>query len=120
VAKGTRVAAAGVTAVPQWHKPALARAHSAAGNYVRFASAAAALICLAAGTAIHGQTGPSVDYTRAVVTESICRQYAAALTDMPADLMFKQCMAERHCQPVPSPPGYWCEPPQPLWGGNSP
>ena len=56
MAKGTQVAAAGVTAVPQWHKPALARAHTAAGNCVRFASAAAALICLAAGTVIQGQT----------------------------------------------------------------
>ena len=120
VGKGTQVAAAGVTAVPQWHKPPLARTHSAAENCVWFVSAAAALICLVAGTAVQGQTGPSVDYDRAVVTESICRQYAAALTEMPADLMFKQCIGERHCQPVPSPPGYWCAPPPLLWGGNSP
>jgi hypothetical protein len=79
-----------------------------------FASAAAALIYLVAGTVAPRQIGYSVADDRAVVIESICRQYAAALTDMPADLMFKQCMYERHCWPVPSPPGYWCEPPQPM------
>lgn len=78
------------------------------------AGAVAALICEVAGTAVQGQTGPSVADDRTTVTESICRQYAAALSDMPADLMFKQCMFERHCRPVPSPPGYWCEPPQPM------
>jgi hypothetical protein len=97
----------------------LARAHSAAQNCAWFASAAAALICLVAGTAAEEQTGPSVADDRAAVIVSICRQYAAALTDMTADLMFKQCMSERHCRPVPSPPGYWCEPPPPLWGGSA-
>jgi hypothetical protein len=109
-----------VTDEPQWHQPALARAHSAAPKCAWFASAVAALICVVAGTAAQGQTGPSVADDRAAAIVSICRQYAAALTDMPADLMFKQCMFKRHCRPVPSPPGYWCEPPQPLWGGNSP
>jgi hypothetical protein len=89
-------------------------AHSAAEKCAWFASAATALICLVAGTAARGQIGSSVANNRAVVIESICRQYAAALTDMPADLMFKQCMYERNCRPVPSPPGYWCEPPQPM------
>jgi hypothetical protein len=92
---------------------ALAHAHSAATKCAWFASAAAALICLVAGAAAQGQTDPGA-YDRAVATESICRQYAAAVTDMPADLMFKDCMSERHCQPVPTPPGYWCEPPQPM------
>jgi hypothetical protein len=120
VAKVTQVAAARVTDEPHWHQPALARAHSAAPKCAWFASAVAALICVVAGTAAQGQTGPSVADDRAAAIVSICRQYAAALTDMPADLMFKQCMFKRHCRPVPSPPGYWCEPPQPLWGGNSP
>ena len=103
-----------MTAARQWHKPFLARARAATGKCAWVESAAAALIYLVADTAAQGQTGPSVDYDRAAVMVSICRQYAAALTDMPADLMFKQCMSERHCQPVPSPPGYWCEPPQPM------
>jgi hypothetical protein len=114
VAKDTPVAATRVTAAPKWRKPALARAHSAAAKCAWFASAVAALICVFADAAAQGQTGPSADYDRAVVTESICRQYAAAVTDMPADLMFKDCMSERHCRPVPTPPGYWCEPPQPM------
>jgi hypothetical protein len=79
-----------------------------------FASAVATLICVVAGTAVQGQTGPGVADDRSAVIVSICRQYAAALTDMPADLMFKQCISERHCRPIPSPPGYWCEPPQPM------
>jgi hypothetical protein len=91
-----------------------ARAHSAAEKCAWFTSAAAALICLVAGTAAQGQIGRNVADDRAVVIESICRQYAAALSDMPTDLMFKQCMYERNCRPVPSPPGYWCEPPQPM------
>ena len=114
MAKGTQVAAAPCDRCAQWHKPVLARAHSAAAKCAWFVSAVAALICVVAGTAVRGQTGPGVADDRAAVIESICRQYAAALTDMPADLMFKQCMFERHCRPVPSPPGYWCEPPRPM------
>ena len=117
----------------------LPRVARAAAKCAWFASAVAALVCVVAGTAqvkrgprtVHGdkelieklgrydpcpcgQTGPSVADDRAALIVSICRQYAAALTDMPADLMFKQCMFERHCRPVPNPPGYWCEPPQPM------
>ena len=114
MAKGTQVSHGPVTAAPQRYKPVLARAHSAARKCAWFASAVAALICVVAGTAVQGQTGPGVADDRAAVMISICRQYAAALTDMPADLLFKQCMFERHCRPVPSPPGYWCEPPQPM------
>jgi hypothetical protein len=103
-----------VIAAPQSRKPVLARAHCAAPKCAWFASAVAALICVVAGTAVQGQTGPSVADDRAAVIVSICRQYAAALTDMPVDFSFKQCMSERHCRPVPSQPGYWCEPPQPM------
>ena len=87
---------------------------SAAAKCAWLAGAVAAMICGVAGTAVQGQTGASVADDRAAVVEAICRQYAAALTDMPADLMFKECISERHCRPVPSPPGYWCEPPQPM------
>src|SRR5215470_19344826 len=78
--KGTQVAAARVTAAPQWHKPVLACAHSAAPKCAWFASAVAALIWVVAGTAVQGQTDPSVAEERAAVNLSICRQYAAALT----------------------------------------
>lgn len=94
--------------------PPYVSAFSAAAKRAWLASAMAALICVVAGTADRGQTGPSVADDRTTITKSICRQYAAALTDLPADLMFKQCMFERHCRPIPSPPGYWCEPPQPM------
>jgi hypothetical protein len=39
------------------------------------------------------------DYAAPV--EQICRQYAATQTGMPADLMFNQCMFERHCRVSP-------------------
>jgi hypothetical protein len=81
--------------------------------------AAAALIWLAAGTAASGQTGPSAAYDRAAVIEAICRQYAAAQTGMPADLMFRQCMSEQHCRVSPDAPGYRCEAPAPMsWHGG--
>jgi hypothetical protein len=46
--------------------------------------------------------------------EAICRQYAAAVTGMPPDLLFAQCMAERHCQIFPGSGSYHCEPPGPM------
>jgi hypothetical protein len=58
---------------------------SAAEKCASLARAVAALICVVASTAVQGQTDPSVADDRAAVVESICRQYAAALTDMPAD-----------------------------------
>src|SRR5215472_14996357 len=61
---------------------------------------AAALVWLAASAAASAQTGAGDAYGRAAAIEAICRQYAAAQTGMPADLMFRQCMSERHCRPV--------------------
>jgi hypothetical protein len=84
----------------------------------RRAGAAAALIWLVADAA-NGQTGPGVADDPAVVTEAICRQYAAAQVGMPADLMFRQCMSERHCRPSGGSAGYVCEVPGPMsWHGG--
>jgi hypothetical protein len=81
-------------------------------------SAAAALIWLIAGAAC-GQTGPGVAYDRAAAIEAICRQYAAAQKGMPVDLMFDQCMSERHCWMSAGSPGYQCELPGPMtWHGG--
>ena len=79
----------------------------------------AALVWLAASAAASGQTGPGAAYDRAAVIEAICRQYAAAQTGMPADLMFTQCMTERHCRVSPGARGYQCEAPAPMsWHGG--
>ena len=50
-----------------------------------------------------------------------CRDYygdlpaiAAAVDRMSPNLMFNQCMSERHCWVSPDPPGYQCEVPGPL------
>jgi hypothetical protein len=59
---------------------------SAVAKCAWLASAVAALICVVAGTAVQGQTGPSVADDRAAVVESICRQYAAALSLLSANL----------------------------------
>jgi hypothetical protein len=85
-----------------------------------YVNAAGALIWLAAGAA-NGQTGPGVTYDRAALIQAICRQYAVAQSGMPADLMFNQCMSERHCWVSPGSSGYQCELPGPMtWrgGGN--
>jgi len=85
-----------------------------------YANAAAALIWLAAGAA-NRQTGPGVAYDRAALIQAICRQYASAQSGMPADLMFNQCMFERHCWVSPGSSGYQCKLPGPMtWhgGGN--
>jgi hypothetical protein len=75
----------------------------------------AALIGLAVGAA-SGETGRDAasDYTTMI--ESICRQYATAIAQsgMPANLMFNQCMTERHCQVSPGSPRYQCEMPGPM------
>jgi hypothetical protein len=74
---------------------------------------------LVTGAAANGQTNPDLAYDRAATIEAICRQYAAAQTGMPPDLMFSQCMSERHCRPSSGPPGYQCEAPGPMtWHGG--
>jgi len=79
------------------------------------AGATAALISLAAGAA-SGETvrDAASDYTAMI--ETICRQYAAAVAQsgLPANLMFSQCMTERHCQVSPGSLHYQCEMPGPM------
>ena len=77
----------------------------------------AALGSLVAFTAAHGQAGSELAYTQGI--ETLCQQYAAAVSGMPASAMFKLCMNERHCWPVSSPARYQCELPQPMsWHGG--
>jgi hypothetical protein len=75
----------------------------------------AAFIGLAVGAA-SGETGRDAasDYT--AMTETICRQYATAIAQsgMPANLMFNQCMTERHCQVSAGSSRYHCEMPGPM------
>ena len=75
---------------------------------------AAALISLVTCGAASGQTGPGGADSYSLMIEAICRQYAAAVTGMPPDLMFAQCMAERHCQISPGSASYHCEPSGPM------
>jgi hypothetical protein len=77
----------------------------------------AALGSLVAFTAAHRQGGSDLAYTQGI--ETLCRQYAAAVSGMPTDQMFDLCMAERHCRRVSNSYGYRCEMPEPLnWHGG--
>ncbi|HEY2538656.1 MAG TPA: hypothetical protein VGI28_04050 [Stellaceae bacterium] len=77
----------------------------------------AALGSLVAFTAAHGQALSELAYTQGI--ETLCQEYAAAVSGMPADQMFDLCMAERHCWPVSTPARYQCELPQPMsWHGG--
>jgi hypothetical protein len=83
------------------------------------AAAAAASIWLAFCAIASGQTGPGGADRYTAMIEGICRDYAAAITGMSVDLMFDQCMAERHCRISIGSATYWCEPPQPMsWHGG--
>jgi len=76
------------------------------------------IIFLCTGVAALAQR-PSQPYDYAALVQQICRQYAAAQTGMPADLMFNQCMFERHCRVSPGSSGYQCELPAPMtWHGG--
>ena len=75
---------------------------------------AAALIWLVTCSAANGQTGPGGADSYTLMIEAICRQYAAAVTGMPPDLMFARCMAERYCQISLGSASYHCEPPGPM------
>jgi hypothetical protein len=53
--------------------------------------------------------------------QQICRNYAdaAAQSGIPADLMFAQCMSQRHCRMLSGRAGYQCEMPGPMsWHGG--
>jgi hypothetical protein len=86
-----------------------------AGVAVARAGITAGLLGLAIGAA-SAETGRDAasDYT--TVIETICRQYATAVarSGMPADLMFNQCMMERHCRVSAGSPRYHCEMPGPM------
>jgi hypothetical protein len=63
--------------------------------------------------------GAAAAEDRAAMIGAICRQYAEAAAGMPADLMFRQCMSERHCWVSPGSRNYQCEAPGPLtWHGG--
>lgn len=77
-----------------------------------------AIIFLYASGAVLAQR-PRQPYEYTTAVEQICRQYAAAVRGMPPDLMFRQCMSERHCQMSQGSIGYQCELPGPMtWHGG--
>jgi hypothetical protein len=75
----------------------------------------AAIILVCANAVVRAQEPSQSDnYTASML--QICRLYtnATAQTGMPADLLFQQCMAERHCRISPRSTAYQCEPPGPM------
>ena len=89
--------------------------HLCAGVAVACAGITAALIGLAVSAA-SAETGRNATSDYTTMTEAICRQYATAVAQsgMPADLMFNQCMTERHCQLAAGSQRYQCEMPGPM------
>ncbi len=78
---------------------------------------AALLIWWAATAAGNAQTGSEASYTDMML--ALCRQYAAAQAGMPRDVMFQQCMAQRHCWVSAGAAAYQCEAPGPMsWHGG--
>ena len=78
----------------------------------------AATIFLCTSAAALAQN-PSRPYDYSGIVQQICRQYAGAQIGMPADLMFKQCMSERHCHLSSGSSEYQCETPGPMtWHGG--
>ena len=75
---------------------------------------AAALVWLVTCRAASGQADPGGADSYTLMIEAICRRYAAAVTGMPPDRMFAQCMAERDCRISPDLARYHCEPPGPM------
>ncbi|HXC12035.1 MAG TPA: hypothetical protein VNV39_04265 [Stellaceae bacterium] len=81
------------------------------------ASLAVASICFVINSPASGQTGAVDAYS--VMVQALCRQYATAQQGMPANLMFDQCMIERHCSEISGSQSYHCEPPGPMtWHGG--
>jgi hypothetical protein len=82
----------------------------------RFIFTAIILLC-AGATAL--ARGPSQIDSYTALMEQICRNYATEQRGMPADLMFQQCMAKRHCRVSSGASGYQCEMPGPMsWHGG--
>jgi hypothetical protein len=77
-----------------------------------------AIIFLCTSAAALAQT-PSQSSDYAALMQEICRHYADAQVGMPADLMFNQCMSERHCRVSSGSSAYQCELPGPMtWHGG--
>ena len=77
-----------------------------------------AVIFLCTGAAALAQR-PSQSYDYTASMQQICREYADAQRGMPADLMFNQCMSERHCRVSSGSSAYHCELPGPMtWHGG--
>jgi len=75
------------------------------------------VLCASGAAAFAQRPRQPDDYT--VLMEEICRQYANAQIGMPADLMFDQCMSERHCRVSSGSSAYQCELPGPMtWHGG--
>ncbi len=78
----------------------------------------AAIIFLFTSVAALAQR-PSQSYDHAGLIQEICRQYADQQVGMSPNLMFNQCMSERHCRVSSSSSAYQCETPGPMtWHGG--
>jgi hypothetical protein len=94
----------------------MAQSESALPRRLRFAFYAASLLLVTSAGA-SAQESSELAYSRQI--EALCRQYAAAISEVPAVAAFAQCMSERHCRPISDSVRYRCDIPGPLsWHGG--
>jgi hypothetical protein len=73
--------------------------------------AATVLIWCVGYAAANGQSRPGDAYSQMI--EAVCRRYATAVTVLPPNLSFAQCMGQRDCFVFPGSSTYQCKPPEP-------
>ena len=77
------------------------------GGYWRI-GAIAGLVWFVGYSTAGGQPSPGDAYSQMI--EAVCRGYAAAVTGLPPDLSFAQCMAQRDCFALAGSSVYQCNP----------
>src|SRR5207302_10225090 len=96
--------------------PAVLLLHGKPDDLPRSQLALIIFLCASAGALAQR---PNQPYDYAALMQQTCRQYADAQIGMPADLMFNQCMSERHCRVPSGSSAYQCESPGPMtWHGG--
>jgi hypothetical protein len=88
-----------------------------AAAVLRHTGLAVVVMCALVAQADAQDAGPG--YDRSIV--GLCRNYAAAIRDLPAESSFASCMEQRGCSVAPGTAQYQCLDPslQPRHGGHN-
>jgi hypothetical protein len=93
------------------------RKNAEAAAIMRWIGLAVAVMCALVAHAVAQDAGPG--YDQSIV--GVCRNYAAAIRDFPAESTFASCMEQRGCSNIPGTAQYQCQDPslQPRHGGHN-